>query len=485
MTSISPPGGRVRPSPEGITSPHLIPDLTNAGAERDGVSFAPIAVKLATEHYDSDDGGNRSPPMTKRIVTLEPSPPPTFLPGVIKRRSPDPEAMPSPRTGPKRRRRTKASQADEVVIRHMANHNAPEIAARAGIETLNSASESDMDDARPSTRGEYGVAGMIGRAGLVETAHPALPLLDGSEEPSDDRAGGTRGECPRPAGSGRSDREFRTNVDMLGAAKTDAGWDDEGERLSPNRKAFHPGPLRAPHAPRMSIQPAHPFASGRSPVLRRHSSGNSTLRLPAMQIAPESLSAQSPHEQRNLPPLLAHFADLVDDPAINHHGRHPNGLSPGRPPYAPANESAHSPAPGPHHSRSGPSPPSPSRMNGQLAAHLSAPPPWAPPHEPYRQQQDAAPMSTPTIFDPSQYYRRRGRTIQSDECPTVATEAYPNTKSYRKGIFPGRDHSNPDASGAVFQQPSATLAPMTGTFRCEHNDCKAQPFQTQYLLKSV
>ncbi len=393
--------------------------------------------------------------------------------------------MSSTHPRPKRRRKTKASQADAVVVGYMANFNTPEVATKAGEEPLNSASEaseSEMGDPLPSTGGGYGMAGMMGNDGLVETAQHALPLLY-TEEASDDRAGGTRGDGPRPAGASRAHRDVppsSTDVPLAGAGKTGSGWDDCDERLAPNRKAFHPGPLRMPNAHGTSTRPPHPFSSRPSQVLRRRSSGNSTLsalRLPAMQNSPESLSAHSPKEQ-TLPPF-AHIADLVDDHPIHHNGR-----SPGRPPYPPANDVAHSPAPGPLNSRSGQSSSPPGRMNGQFSSHLSVPP-WPSTRPPYRQQPDAPPLSAPASGDSSQYYRRRGRTIQSDECPTVATAGYRSTHAYRKDILPGRDHINPDAAAPMFQQPSAALPPMTGTFRCEHSDCKAQPFQTQYLLKSV
>ncbi len=437
----------------------------------------PRPVKLATDNYGSDDGGNRSPPLLPRIVALKP-PSPEFLTRVIKPSSPEPEAMSATHPRPKRRRKTKASQADAVVIGYMANFNTPEVAARAGEEPLNSASEaseSEMGDPWPSAGGGYGMAGMAGHDGLVETAQHALPPLY-PEEPREDRAGGARGDGPRPAGASLSTRDFppsSTDGAIGGAAKTGSGWDDDEERLPPNRQVlFHQGPLRAHNTHGPSTRPTHPFSTRPSQGLRRHSSGNSTLstlRLPAMHHSPESLSAHSPKEQQTLPPF-AHIADLV------------NGRSPGRPPYPPANEGAPSPAPGPLNPRSGQSSSPPSRINGQFSSHLSVPP-WPSTREPYRQPHDAPPLSTPAGCDPSQSYRRMGRTVQSDECPTVPTEAYRSTQSYRKDLLPSRDHINPDAAAPMFQQPAAALPPMTGTFRCEHSDCKAQPFQTQYLLK--
>lgn len=435
--------------------------------------------------------------MQKRVVNYKPTPSPEFLPQGGKQSSPEPMAARSP-TGRRRKRgrRTKASQGDAVLVGYMANQNNPEVAARAGEEALNSASEasqSEPDDPFPSTVRENGdFAELVRAGGLVKKVQHAQPGFKGSEEPNEPRASILRGDFTRPPLPSLSTQDLLPpprDVALFDPAKSKSGNDGSGDQLYPKLNGMHQVSMGARTTGIMSTRLTSQPSGRPSQVLRRHSSGTSTLRkfampasetsrtetLPAMQNTPSSLSAASPKEQQTLPPLHDYLGDLGYP--INDHARRPNGLSPGQSPYHSVNESGRSPSLGPLSSRSGQFSPRYSPIQFRSLPHSDPPP-----RGPYRRNPNAVTLTPPASVGASPYYPN-GRVLPSEEIPIASAESYQDTRSYGTDISPTGDRISLESTRPMLPPPPGTLPAMTGSFRCEHGNCKAPPFQTQYLLK--
>lgn len=457
-------------------------------------SLSPLpASKLATETYNWDgDDYDRTPPMQPRVVNYKPTPSPEFVPQGGKHMSPEPGASSSRKRGSKRRRRTKASQGDAVLIGYMGDHNRPEVAAQAGEEALNSASEASQSEpedecsSRISENGDF--------AGGMKQDDPMnqnqrTPSVFGSSDET-----GHHVQSPLPSLSTQDLLPRPRDVARFDATKSRPGNDGSGEYLYPKSNGLYQTSAGASVTEFTSTMPTSQPSSRPSQELRRRSSGTSTLRkfampaseasrtetLPAIQNAqnsPSSLSATSPKEQQTLPPLHALVGDLVDGYPINDHTRRPNGLSPGQSPYNSVNESGRSPSLGPLSSRSGQFSPRYSSMQFRSLAHGDPPP-----RGPYRRNQNAAILTPPGNIGASPYYPN-GRTLPGEEMPMASAESYQDPRSYGTEISPTADRVSLESTRPVLPPPPGTLPAMTGTFKCEHHDCKAPPFQTQYLLK--
>ena len=425
--------------------------------------------------------------MEKRIVNLTPTPSPELSPPVVKQSSPEAVARPSTSGRPKRRR-TKASQGDAVLVGYMANQNNPEVAAKAGEEALNSASEvsdSDADDSYPSTVSEAeGVLDARRKDDLGEIAPPAHLHRSGYQRPTEDRADRSKEDGAKPALPSLLTRDLGhpiTPVGMFDAVQTRSGSDGSDDRRSLYGNGIHQASTRVQNIPPTSTRLASPIANRPSQVLRRQSSGNSTLRkfampaseashtetLPAMQNTPSARSAHSPQEQPTLPPLQGLLSDLD-------HARRPNGLSP---------------APGTMHSQSGPFTSPPSRMNNQF---LPPYPPVqlrplahgdSPPRGSYRPTPNVVAISPTAHLGGSSYYSSNRRTHPNEDMAMAPAESYRDPGRYGSEASPSGDRLSMESTRAVLQPPQGVLPAPTGSFRCEYSDCKAQPFQTQYLLK--
>lgn len=442
--------------------------------------------------------------MQKIKVNLTPTPSPKFLPQTIKPRSPEPVGGWPTHRRRKRRSRTKPSQGDAVLVGYMGNHNNSEVASRAGEEPLNSASDVSQDEASdefPSTVSENGgVSEGMRNDGRGETVPHVRPVFRGSEEPSEYRARVRKEDSMKPALRSLLTRDLlppSREVAVPDATKTKSGKHDSDDGLPPNVNGMYQASTGAPNHPIPSTRLASQSSSRPSQALRRHSSGNSALRkfaippseasrmetLPAMQNPPPSRSATTPKEQQTLPPLHAHLGDLVEGNA-----RRPNGLSPGRSPYHPANERIRSPLPAPMNCRSGPFTSPQTRMTGPFPPQYPSvqfrPPPHGdpPPPGPYRRNPNAVTMSPPAGLGASPYYPN-GRTMPSEEMSIAPTENYPGARPYGTDISPSGDRISIESTRPMHQPPPGTQPAMAGSFKCEHSDCKAPPFQTQYLLK--
>lgn len=430
--------------------------------------------------------------MQPRVVNYKPTPSPEFLPQGGKHISPEPGASSSRNRGSKRRRRTKASQGDAVLIGYMADHNRPEVAARAGEEALNSASEASQSEpedefsSRMSENGDF--AGGMRTDGPLGKNQRGSSLFRRTEETS------RYTKSPLPSLATQDLLPPPRDVALFRTAKSRPGNDSSGDRLYPKLNGMYSTSAGAPTTEFTSTMPTSQPASRPSHVLRRRSSGTSTLRkyampaseasrtetLPAIQNAqnsPSSLSATSPKEQQTLPPLHALVGDLVDGYPTNEHARRPNGLSPGQSPYHSVNESGRSPSLGPMSSKSGQFSPRYSSMQFRSLAHGDPPPRGS-----YRRNQSATIMTPPGNIGASSYYPN-GRNLPNEELPMAPADSYQDTRSYGTEISPTGDRISLESTRPVLPPPPGALPAMTGTFKCEHHDCKAPPFQTQYLLK--
>ena len=433
-------------------------------------------------------------------VTLTPTPSPKLPPQTIKQPSPEPVRGWSTHRHRKRRSHTKASQGDAVLVGYMANQNAPDIAARAGEEPLNSDSEAFQDEADDQFSSSGGVSEGTRNDGRGKPGPHVRPGFRGSEEPSEHRAGVQKDDLMRPALGSLLTKDLlppSREVAVLDATKTKSGKHDSDDGRPNAVNGMYHTSTGASNHPITSTKPASQSSSRPSPALRRHSSGNSALRkfaippseasrmetLPAMQNPPPSLSATTPKEQQTLPPLHAHLGDLVDGNA----GR-PNGLSPGRSPYQSVTERIRSPLLAPMNSRPGPFTSPQPRMNGPFSPQYPSvqfrPLPHSdpPPRGPYRRNPNAVTLSPPAGLGASPYYPN-GRTVPNEERTTAPTESYPNARPYGTDLSPSGDRISIESTRPPLQPPPATQPAMAGSYKCEHSDCKAPPFQTQYLLK--
>lgn len=421
--------------------------------------------------------------------------------------SPSPESLPPPANkGPKRRQQTQASQGDAVLINFLAGQNLPDVATRAGEEPLNSASQSESGE--PGSPMDVGDENIVEKKGssLVQTAQDALPLIDESAQvPINDRT-----RSPKIDDSRRSLSRLHTQ-DLIPSSRDQALSDAPGSRIGEEKFGGHvTSNPRGSEATLGTAQGAGKTSPRRSPppssrpshLMRRSSSTASPLRkyaipaseassmetLPAMQTSPQSLSAKSPNSQQTLPPLHAHFGPLVEGLSTNDNDHRSNGMNPNRQHFPLLDNTVNSPSLGSLSTRPGQFSSPQSRLNGPL------PPPYPPsqpssvntfnegsPRETYRPSSDPTSMSPPGRFGPNQFYPN-ARTPKNDEMTPLSAESYQSSTSYGTDTLPNSDHVDSEGSRPILPPPGNAQS-LTGSFKCEHEGCSAQPFQTQYLLK--
>ena len=276
------------------------------------------------------------------VKNLKPTPSPEA-------KSPSPDRVStSNHKGPKRRQKTQASQGDAVLIGFLGGLNTPDIASRAGEEPLNSASQSEAGD--PSEGMEVEVASAAGEKSfsLVQAAQDAL-LVDETEGPPEDRSGNPRADENRRSLSKLHTQDLVPS--STGKAASDTTGLNVGKESSDSQISSNPETNTSVHSP-SNVRALSPRASSPPPNrpaqvpprLRSHSSATSPLRrfaipasegspmetLPAMHSSPSSHSAKSPKSQQTLPPLHAHFGNLVEGHSPSDSSMRPNGLNPTR-----------------------------------------------------------------------------------------------------------------------------------------------------------
>ncbi len=462
---------------------------THSGAGRDCVPSAPTTTKLADNYGSDDDGANRTPPLLPRIVNLKPSPSPEYLPQRAQSSSPERSSR-SRLKG--RRPKTQASQGDEVLIGFMGDQNNPEIARSAGLEPLNSASQSEADDEAMQINNERSPGKEF--HSLMQTARDGLVAVDGKDGVAEDsnislKADGTRRVRPTIQVPLSKDSGLSDDANLKGESVSSL------QRAPSDPKAPIVSPV-GPNNSRTGQYEANPPASSRrhspsgrtgsfqttrSPDLRKYaipaSEGSPKETLPAMQDPSSSLSSKSPNSQQSLPPLRAiNLEPLSDDIRANNLNHRqsfplPNGI--------------HSPPMSSIASKMSPYPSRLTPLNGHFQPSFSSiPSPISTfsesPREPYRPVSDPTSMSPPGKFNQPQ--NPNGRTSQSEESAPLSAESFTSTGTFSNGASPNGDQTKIDGNPRMLP-PLGSGPLLTGIFKCDHPGCTAPPFQTQYLLK--
>ena len=382
--------------------------------------------------------------------------------------------------GKKRRPKAQASQGDAVLIGFMGGLNHPDLATKAGEETLPQSDDSDVDDLMEVDRREQtdeNKSGYDRNLNLVQLAENVLPLVEQSNGHDV-----SKNEHSRPA------RPKILTQTSLPEAKDVVHVKKENRQSSPSAGASSPKRTKtrsnSSHSPsRSSQRKGGPDSAAISPMLRRFTIPNSerspTETLPAMQQSPPSSSSKSPSGQHSLPSLRA----IQLEPLLD--GRSPNENTPhgiNRPPFPLSNGTVNSPP----MSSIAPKPsqyPSPhTRMNGPF-------------HQPYPHGQpspaysDSSPRDSANMSPPGKpihaQYHSSGRTPQSEELTPQSAESHLSSSSFSTAPSPHPHPLDVDRGRPVLPPLSGISGGslMIGAFKCDHAGCTAPAFQTQYLLK--
>ena len=399
----------------------------------------------------------------------KPSPSPDYLPPP--ERSPTPERMSRLPNSKRRNRRPKAqaSIGDAVLIGFMGGLNHPDLASKAGEETLPQESDDSMDeDDEELTDRDTG--------DNIQLARNAVSMV----ERGDTRRGDQH--CVSGHESTKPERpRLQTLPDPLITKETGSG------RLYGLQAVSHNASVRAvngiirskENGTKRSRSPSESKSPERgdsdsaalSPMVRRFTIPNSerpTEALPAMQNSPASNSARSPDNQQSLPSLRQIQLEPLLDPRAS---RSPFTVSNGtvnsspissiapRPsqypsPQAGVNGAFHSTSPYSHHS--------PSHSSTSPSTNMS------PPGKPI-----------------SQVFYCGGRTPQSEESTPQSAASLHSSSSFSTAPSPHSHAGEIDRTRSLPPPlPSMPNGPIvTGSFKCDHPGCNALPFQTQYLLK--
>lgn len=443
-------------------------------------------MKLATENYDSDDGCNRTPPLLPTIVNLKPPPSPKF----------------EPRLAGSRRPKTQPSQGDEVLIDYMGCLNRPDIATRAGEEPLNSASEASESEASdsdpPMDKADSSLVEGKGFS-LVQVAQDALPLVDGSVGQTQARSGslehnGTRRIPPKlhTQNLGPSSEDFLATVPRR--SLSDRGllkrqMNHSSKRLQSTSISTHDNTASfaefEPFTPGQSSQPsrsrgmvASPQRTYDVPALER-----SAMTLPAMQKSPSSLSANS---SITLPSIQEQIGPFIKGRITKDYELRSSGSRRAIPLI---NGSAQSPILSSISSRPSQLPSPQTRMNSHFQTSY-LPNQQSPastysdtsPRELSRQNQGSGNMVSPKQFGQSQHFSDRP-TPQRDDLIIKSAESPQSGGGHGINASVNDNYVNAETTHRTLLPPLGNTPAMTGSFKCDHVDCNAPPFNTQYLLK--
>lgn len=430
------------------------------------------SVKLA-EAYDEDDEGliRRSPPLERQSVRLEPSLSPEYIP------PPESPERSSRLPNSKRRRpRAQASQGDAVLIGFMGGLNYPDLALRAGEETLPQSDDSDVDvDIDDAGRDEDDPPNEDG-IDLGNLAKSAVNFVGSNHGRIEDSNGISNRESTRPARP-----KIDTHTALPDSTKTSQL--ESSDHAHSDRHATKPTLATASKPTRSSRSPSRSMSSGKdsdsvatSPLLRKFTIPSSergpTETLPAMQTSPPSNSSKSPNAQHKLPSLSQIQLEpaLLDAKSPN---EHLHGIN--RSPYPMNNGTVNSPPIGSIATRPGQYPSPRTRlMNGFQ-------------HYPYGQpspaSSDASPRDSnmsPPDKPLSQAFYFNGRTPRSEELTPQSAHSQESGSSFSTAPSPHHMEGRPILP-PLAGLPNGPM--MTGSFKCDHAGCTAAPFQTQYLLK--
>lgn len=418
-------------------------------------------------------------------MRLKPTPSPEYLPLLPRSPTPDPVSA-SNHKGPKRRPKNQASQGDAVLIDFLGGSNHPDVAARAGEEPLNSASQSESGE--PSDRMEEGDGGnnALGEKSfsLIQTAQEAQCLVEATaERQAIDYSNNPRALskiCTQDLESSANDR-----------AKSDSGglkvFQDGTDGTTPSYAKENPVTGYSIGKSKVFASRPSPPTSNRAayPAERRSPFGITTpLVLPEGQVRSEenmklpAMSAMTVQSQQ-LPPLHEHLESIL--PPSCESDTRTNGINPGRHSFSLVSSTVHSPTVG-STSRPGRY----SSPHGRLAANSfpyshsqQSPPGTYSETSPRNYQQCQDPTASPLPKYPPQFYVTRGP--QSDDLTPISAESFPSTANFSADTSPNEDQMNIEGRSAL---PTLTSIPLiSGSYKCDFEGCTAQPFQTQYLLK--
>lgn len=417
--------------------------------------------------------------------------------------SPSPESEPRPLS--RRRPKNQPSQGDEVLVGFMGGGNCPEIAKRAGEVPLNSASEASESEAGdsdpPMDVADSSVAKGKGFS-LVQVAQDALPLVDGSDgqtqAPSDNLDHNDTRRIPpklHTQNLGSSSEDYmatapRRSLSDRALLKRQITHDSKGLQSTPIGKHDTTAalPTYKPPAPSQSRQPPRRRSMVASPLRTFDfpASERSAMTLPAMQTSPSSLSANSPEGKPTLPSIQEHIDPLIKSRIANDCDLRSNGS---RRPIPLINGSVQSPNLSSISSRSSQLPSPQTHMNSHF--HTSYLPDQQSPATTYsdtssrefcRQNQGPDNMVSPRTIGQSQRFSDRPP-LQHDDSTTISTKSPQSGGGYGTNASANSNHVNAETTRRTPPPPPGNMPAITGSFKCDHADCTAAPFNTQYLLK--
>ncbi len=410
-------------------------------------------------------------------MNLRPSPSPDYLPPP--ERSPTPERLSRSSNSRRRRPRAQASQGDAVLIGLMGGLNHPDLATKAGEETLPQSDDSDIEPDEPMGDDDQPQNGNSND--LVPIAKNAVDLVENNDGRSEGRNGASKHGSPRHA---------LPKIDTHTAPPVS----NDTSQLAPAIQAHPPHHTSKPalacaskstrNGSRSSRSPSRSMSSGKadsdsvaiSPLLRKFTIPSSerapTETLPAMQNSPPSSSSKSPNGVQKLPSL----SQIQLEPAlldVRSPHENPHGIN--RSPYPMSNGTVNSPP-------SGSIVPRPSQYPSPRARMMNGSYQHYPYGQPSPANSDASPrdsnMSPPDKPLSQAFYSNR-QTPRSEELTPQSAHSQESGSSC--STAPSPHHLDRPILPPLTGLPNGPM--MTGSFKCDHSGCTAAPFQTQYLLK--
>ena len=403
----------------------------------------------------------------------------------------DSDSASSKRRGRKRRPKSRptASQGDAVLIDFMGNLNEPEVANRAGEETLNYATHSDSSDTGEHMDEDRG-SGRPGKKNfsLVQAAQHALPLLS-EEDASMKDSSKELGEGSRPSRptiiTPAIQRQSAERDSVQSTPRSPPRGGQFG--LSASQNGEHGKSTGLPSSPgRQNTyrERDNSQTMATSPDLRKamipKSEGSSSENLPPMKSSPQPFSSKSATSPQSLPSLHSLVGPLVE-------GHTP---SEGRVQTFPLPGSLHSPItssvprtntyPGTQQLMNGLSPRSyPSNQPSPASTYSEASP-----REPARYEPTFTSMSPPEKPTPHQYHPS-GPSPPSDQLTPLSTNSHPSASSYSTQPSPNSEPISMEGGRRILPPPIGSDGQiLTQSFKCDYPGCAAASFSTQYLLNS-
>ena len=399
--------------------------------------------------YDSDDAKpSNSPLMVPMKPKITPSPSSgdeSPLP-----QSPEPEFL--GRKG--RRRRHQGSLGDTVLINTLGNQNYPDVGVRAGKSPLNSDSEAGESMNMDDTGG--------GLKSLQTTAQNVLNVVAVKNEKDSNQSNVSKHDSVKRA------RPLRLETQRLVSRSRE-----------PSR-VRSPSPSRVAARISNSVQASNPDSPETPqrtalPKLSEHTisqaEGSSKETLPAIQPA-AAADPKSPANRQTLPSLEELKGNLIpsDEVTAQNIEMRPRSTFP--------LQSSPSGALLPRSAATFPSPQT--RMNGfSNPTYTHNQPSPATNLSDGLSPRDVAFEMSPPVTRPNAPYFVQARTPANDQMTPMSAESFPSTGTpFSSEISPTGMEGRP-----ILPPPPGHGSFIGAIFRCDHQDCNAAPFSTQYLLK--